>query len=95
VRKLLAGVVLVLFASLTGLDGVCCPDDCTHERPVPSQTRSQDATDGICLLCLGGVDSTVQQDLSARIVVTGGIERPPFAQHADAPSTPVEHPPRA
>ena len=47
------------------------------------------------MLCLGGVDSSVRQDLSPCGVITGGVELPPFAHHLDAPSNPVEHPPRS
>ena len=94
VRRLVAAVMLVLFASLNATDGVCCPDGCTHEQQSPSQQHTPDGTDGICMLCLGGVDSSVRQDLSPCGVATDGIGLPPFAHHVDAPSEPAEHPPR-
>jgi hypothetical protein len=31
VRRFAAILVLVMFASLNAIDGICCPDGCTHE----------------------------------------------------------------
>jgi hypothetical protein len=95
VRRLLAAVILVLFASLNAMDGVCCPDGCTHNKQSVSQQHTPEAADGMCMFCLGGVDSPVRQDLSPCGVVTDGVGPPPFAHHRDAPSDPVEHPPRS
>jgi hypothetical protein len=95
VRKLLAAVMLVLFASLNAMDGACCPNGCTHEQQSPSLQHTPDAADGICMLCLGGIDSSVRQDLTPRGVVTDGVELPAFAHHLDAPLDPMEHPPRS
>jgi hypothetical protein len=95
VRRLLAGVMLVLFASLNGMDGICCPDGCTHEQQSPLQQHTPEAADGICMLCLGGVDSSVPQDLAPCGVVSDEVGLPQFAHYLDAPSDPVEHPPRS
>jgi hypothetical protein len=95
VRRLLAAVMLALFASLSAIDGVCCPDGCRHEQPSPSQSDSHDGADGICVLCLGGVDSSVRQDLSHCDVVTDSIRLPPLVRHLDAPADTIEHPPRS
>ena len=94
VRRLLALLMLVLFASLNAMDGVCCPDGCTHEQQSPPERHTPDAA-GTCMLCLGGVDSSVRQDLSPCGIVTDGVEPPSLAHHLDAPSDPVEHPPRS
>ena len=37
VRRLLAAAILILFASLNAIDGICCPDGCTHECESTSQ----------------------------------------------------------
>ena len=92
--RVVAAVMLVLFTSLNAMDGVCCPDGCTHEQQSPSQEHAPDATDGICMLCLGGVDSSLRQELSP-CAVTAGVEPPSLAPHLDAPSDRVEHPPRS
>jgi hypothetical protein len=95
VRRLLAAVMLVLFASLNAMDGICCPDGCTHEQQSPLEQHTPEAADGICMLCLGGVDSPVAQDLAPCGVVSGSIGVPQFVHHLDASSNPVEHPPRS
>jgi hypothetical protein len=95
VRRLLATVVLVVFASLNAMDGVCCPDGCTQEQQSPAQQHTPQSTGGICVLCLGGVDSAVPQELSPFGTVTDRIGLPRIAHHLDAPSDPLEHPPRS
>ena len=94
VRRLLALVMLVMFASLNAVDGICCPDGCTHEQQSSFERHTPDAGGGTCVLCLGGVDSSVRQDLLPCGVVTDGVEPPPLSHHLDAHSDPVEHPPR-
>ena len=32
--------MLILFASLNAIDGICCPDGCTHEQSSTSQHRT-------------------------------------------------------
>ena len=57
VCRLLAAAILVVFASLNALDGICCPDGCTHERESTSQQHGDHSGDGSCMLCLGSIDS--------------------------------------
>lgn len=95
VRRLLAAVMLVLFTSLNAMDGVCCPDGCTREEQSPAQPHNSESAAGICVLCLGGVDSSTLQDLSPCGILTDRVGLPPFAHHLDVPSDPVEHPPRS
>ena len=82
-------------ASLNAMDGVNCPDGCTREPESVSQPHAPEAGDSICLLCLGGVDSSVQQDLSPGDVVLHGVGLEPLAHHLDAPPDRVERPPRS
>jgi hypothetical protein len=89
----LAAAILVLFASLNATDGVCCPDGCTHEEQSSSQKHSESG-DGICLLCLGGVDASARPDLPTYGIVVEEVGPPPLAHHLDAPLDPLEHPPR-
>jgi hypothetical protein len=86
--------MLVLFASLNAMDGICCPDGCTHEPQSLSQQHTPGPADGICMLCLGGVDSSVRQDLSPCAVIADSVGLPPFEHPLDALMEPVEHPPR-
>jgi len=95
VRRLLAAVMVVLFASLNAMDGVCCPDGCTREQQSPAQSHSPEASDGNCMLCLGGVDSSARPALTPGAVATDGVRPPPLAHHINAPADPVEHPPRS
>src|SRR4249920_170734 len=57
VRRLLAVAVLVVFASLHAIDGICCPDGRTHERESTLQQHGDHEGDGSCMLCLGGINS--------------------------------------
>jgi len=95
VRRLFAAVVLVLFASLNAIDGVCCPDGCTHEQESSSRQHNPEPPDGTCLLCLGGVDLSLRQDLSSCGIVTDPVGLAPLGHHLDAPADPLEHPPRS
>jgi hypothetical protein len=56
--------MLVTFRSLTGIDGICCPDGCTHEEEASSTTSLPQGGDGICVFCVGGLSSPVPEDLS-------------------------------
>lgn len=87
--------MLVLFASLNAMDGFWCPDGCTREHQSLSQQDTQESTEGICVLCLGGADSSARQELSPCDIVTDRAGLPPLAHLLDAPSDPPEHPPRS
>ena len=88
-------MVLVVFAFLNGMDSVCCADGCTRGQQSLAQPHNPESTAGICALCLGGLDSSVRQELSACGIVTDRVGLPPLAHHLDAPSDPLEHPPRS
>jgi len=95
VRKLLAVAIVVVFASLNAIDGICCPDGCTHERESPSQQDGDRAGDGSCMLCLGGIDSPAAPALTFSGILTMRVGHPPVIAHLDAPAKPPDHPPRA
>jgi hypothetical protein len=94
VRRLLAAALLILFASLNAIDGICCPDGCTHEQGATSQ-HDRELSDGACVLCLGGVESAVPQVPSASGTVTNRFPASLHTHHVDAPPDPPDHPPRS
>jgi len=94
VRRLVAAAVLVLFASLNAIDGVCCPDGCNDEPSSTSQ-HGQESPDGTCVLCLGGVESTSAPAPAAAGILTKRVA-PLLATHPlDATADPPDHPPRS
>jgi hypothetical protein len=84
----LAVTMLVLFASLNAMDGICCPDGCTNEQQSAPQQHKHDCPAGICLLCLDAVSLTVRLELMPRDVVSDRVDLLPPAHHLDAPSDP-------
>jgi hypothetical protein len=86
--------MLILFASLNAIDGICCPDGCTHEQSPTSQPHERQSSDGTCVLCVGGVESIALAPLPSP-VVTSRIALPLFTHHLDAPTDPPDHPPRS
>lgn len=86
--------MVILFASLNAMDPVCCPDGCTYEQAAapPHNPESQDEA---CMLCLGGVISTARLEFTLNRVMSDRIRLPHLAQPPDAPSVPVDHPPRS
>jgi hypothetical protein len=88
VRPLVAVVVMLVFASLIAIDGICCP------RSI-AQRPDQHSSDGSCMLCLGGIDSAAAPALSPSGIVTNRIGLPPLSSHLNALTKPPEHPPRA
>ena len=94
-RRLVAAAIVVLFASLNAVDGICCPDGCTHEQASTSQHNDRESSDGSCVLCLGGVESADPQTPSASGIVTDRFTRLLLARHLDAPAEPPDHPPRS
>ena len=95
VRNVVAAAILVVFASLNAIDGICCPDGCTHEEAPTSQHNDRDSSDGSCVLCLGGVESASLQTASASGPVTDRFIPLLLTPHLDAPSDPPDHPPRS
>ena len=87
--------MLALFASLNAIDGICCPDGCTHERASTSQHNDRESYDGGCVLCLGGVESAVPQAPSGSGTVTNRFAPLLLTEHLDAPTDPPDHPPRS
>jgi hypothetical protein len=94
VRRLIAAAMLVLFASLNAIDGICCPDGCTQEQASTSQHHDRES-DGSCVLCLGGVESAVPHTTSASVTVTNRFAALLLTLHLDAPTDPPDHPPRS
>jgi hypothetical protein len=95
VRRLVAAAVLVLFASLNAIDGVCCPDGCTYEAASTSPQHGQESPDGTCVLCLGGVESAAAHAPAASGILTNRFASLLFTHPLDAPADPPDHPPRA
>jgi hypothetical protein len=79
--------MLVLFASLNAIDGICYPDGCTHEQASTSQHSDRESSDGSCVLCVGGVESAVAQAWSGSGTVTNRFALLLFTHHLDAPTT--------
>jgi len=93
VRRLLIAAVLVVLTSLNVMDGVACPDGCTHDER-SSTTPASSTADRSCIFCLGGVDTVIQQALCSGRLVTRGVAIPQPRAHLDAPPDPLDHPPR-
>jgi hypothetical protein len=91
----LAAAMLTLFASVNAIDGICCPDGCTEEQASPSQHDERQSSDGACVLCVGGVESSIALTPLPSAIVTSRIALPLFTHHLDAPTDPPDHPPRA
>lgn len=84
---------MVLFASLNAIDGICCPDGCTHEE-ASSDRDSPQPTDGMCVLCVGGVDNSTPESLTPGAVVVANVLRMVIAAPDDVRREPPDHPPR-
>jgi hypothetical protein len=95
VRRLVAAAIVVLFASLNAIDGICCPDGCTHKQASTSQHNDRESSDGGCVLCLGGAESADPQTPSASGIVTDRFTPLLLNRHPDAPMDPPDHPPRS
>jgi hypothetical protein len=87
--------MLTLFASLNAIDGICCPDGCTHEQSSTSQHDDRQSSDGACVLCVGGVESSIVLTPLRSAILTNRIALPLFTPHLDAPTDPPDHPPRS
>ncbi len=95
VRRFLAVAILVVFASLNAIDGICCPDGCTHEGESTSQQQSDHSGDGSCMLCLGSIVAAAVPVLTPSGIVTTRAGHPPLVSLLDAFANPPDHPPRA
>jgi hypothetical protein len=94
VRKLATILVLVMFASLNAFDGICCPDGCTHNQAA-SSSPSGGSTEGACVLCAGGLQGPVLEDLAPVDLIRSDVGRVAAADPHDVPPDPPEHPPRS
>lgn len=93
VRKLVAALVLTLFAALCVADRVCCPDGCTDEAQSAGET--QHAPDGAsCALCTGVICGPADETLPSLALaeVTAPLEIGP---PDDANANPADYPPRS
>jgi hypothetical protein len=86
-------MVLLLFAFLGAIDGVCCPDSCTHEQEASSAPGGPD-TDEICVLCVGGLNTSAPDDVSPGAPVVARIVRARTSNPPDVSVDPPYHPPR-
>jgi hypothetical protein len=94
VRRFLAAAMLIVFASLNAIDGIWCPDGCTREQPSTTQHDRQ-SSDGICVLCAGGVESAIMLPPFPSGIVTSRTALSLLTHHLDAPADPPDHPPRS
>jgi hypothetical protein len=95
VRKLAAILMLLIFASLNAIDGICCPDGCTHEQAASSIPSDPESAESSCILCVGGLKSPVQEDQSSAVPVVSIVARVAATNPDDVPPDPPEHPPRS
>jgi hypothetical protein len=88
--------MLILFASLIAIDGIRFrrPDGCTRGQPSTSQHDDRQSSDGTCVLCVGGVESSIPLAPLSSAIVASCIALPHFTHHLDAPTDPPDHPPR-
>ena len=94
-RRFAAILMLVIFASLNAIDGICCPDGCTHEEEASSSPSLPQGGEGICVLCVGGLNSPAPEDLSPGVPVVAVVARIAATSPHDVPPDPPEHPPRS
>jgi hypothetical protein len=95
VRRLLAAAIVVVFASLNAIDGICCPDFGTHPRESASPQRRDHSGDGTCMLCLGSIVSAMVPVLAPSDLPMTRAGHPRVRSLVDAFSHPPDHPPRA
>lgn len=94
VRRWAAIFMLVLFASLNAVDGISCPDGCTHTEN-GSSSLSTSSSDGVCLLCTGGVARPALEDVSPGLPVSASVVKSPAIGPTDGSTNPPERPPRS
>jgi hypothetical protein len=92
VRRLLAALVLVVFATLATTDAVACPDGCPSANSTTAADHCNNA--GICFFCTGGVVPATAPPVLAPFITQLPV---PFLPLCAVPafSTGVpDHPPR-
>jgi hypothetical protein len=94
VRRFATVLLMVLFASLNAIDGICCPDGCRHQRQTFSDSSSPQPSSGMCVLCVGGVDSAPLGRLSPGPFIVSEITRSVIVNPSDVRPAPPDHPPR-
>jgi hypothetical protein len=95
VRHFAAALMLVVFAALNAIDGICCPDGCTHEEQASSTPSSPRGGEGICVLCVGGLSRPAPEALLPGVPVVSVVARVSATNRDDVPADPPEHPPRS
>ena len=86
-------MVLSLFAFFGAIDGVCCPDSCTHDEEA-SSAASAASTDEICVLCVGGLNASLSDDVSPGALVVARLVRAATSKPPNVSVDPPYHPPR-
>jgi hypothetical protein len=92
VLRFVAVALVVIIASVSAIDGVCCPDGCTDEAA--TEQHESNIPDVGCLLCAGGIELPV-----AVVVLVASHHTPasfPIANRVlNVPASPPDHPPRS
>ena len=96
VRKGLAGILLVLVASLAAADPLFCPDGCTRTDRGASEHQGNPAqAAGTCLSCQAGV-APASEIVAATTPAIVSSERalPAHCRPVSAAPASIDHPPR-
>lgn len=96
VRKDLAGILLVLVASLAATDPLFCPDGCTRTDRAASEHQGDPVQPaGTCLSCQAGV-APASEIVAATTPAIVSSERAPQTNAYPVSAAPasIEHPPR-
>jgi hypothetical protein len=94
VRRLIAVVMLVLFATLVGVDALCCPDGCTGDTDATITQPRPASADGACILCLRSFETAAHLRLLECDAASDRSSPRAIDFPDDAFADPVEHPPR-
>jgi hypothetical protein len=88
-------LVLTVFVVLVAGDAVCCPDGCTEQAQSTDSQHSGSSPDAVCLLCLGGADTTPRGIPVAAAVIVDRLPFPSVVLVSDNGIPPPHRPPRA